>query len=160
MSVLIGIVTFFLVSYQVWRNHLVGPDIRMIDARYRGVSGINNGTHVVPESWTYVVSIRNDGSRSGEIRGSTVEVYECEPSNIVLGLHLARGNIDGIYPRGEPRLVTVRIAYVDCVRPDAVLLDKQITKLVAMLKWNREIRKGFAPDIRILNLVPQPQIQN
>lgn len=131
----------------------------MTDARYRGSGGTHDGSHVVPEAWTYIVSIRNDGSRSGEIRNSIEEVYESEPSNIASKLRFAHGSIDGIYPKGESRQVHLSIAYMDR-GPDTLLRRKQITKLVAILKWNRETRKGFSPDIRILNLIPEPQIQD
>jgi hypothetical protein len=156
----LGILTFSLVSYQVWRNHLVGPDLR-IDVRYKGAGGrAIDGSNIVPELWTYMVSIRNDGSRSGEIRNCAIEVYESEPSDIDLKLHLTHGSIAGIYQKGESHLVPLRIGYMDRAKPNSLLPHKQITKLVAILKWDKEIRKGFNPDIRILSLIPESEISD
>jgi hypothetical protein len=107
-----------------------------------------------------MVTIRNDGSRIGEIRNSTIGVYESEPSDIDLELQLAHCSINGKYDKGEPVQVSLKIAYVHRGRPDTISYHRQVTKLVAILKWNREIRKGFSPDIQILHLLPEPQIQD
>jgi len=160
VSVLIGLVALSLVVYQVWRNYHVGPQIKMIDARYRGPGGTTVDSHnIVPETWTYMITIRNDGSRSGEIRNSVVELYECEPSNLQLGLDIAHGTINGTYEKGKPVQIPLRIAYKDR-GPDTLPQHKQVTKLVAVLKWNREVRNGFSQDARILRLIPGPPIQD
>jgi hypothetical protein len=133
---------------------LIGPDLRINNLRCHG-QGRTDG---VPMSWTWQLRIRNEGSRSGEIRNTRVDVFEIRPDmNPRLAItYCYPQNMDGLYEKGKAQNLILTIAYKN-PGPDTHLTYRRVEKLIAILRWEKETRNGFTQDDLRLTLVPEPK---
>jgi hypothetical protein len=132
---------------------LPAPDLKIVEPRYRG-----GGFHgKIQDSWSWVLKVRNDGQRDGEIRSFRVGIVEIDPPNLGLSLELQSltGGVEGIRPKEYAQLVTISIRYAG-QNPTSYLTHEKVTKLVAELSWDKETLNGFIKDSLRLTLIPEP----
>jgi hypothetical protein len=155
VSLVIGAVTLILVVYEVWRNLLCGPDIKVIEFRFLG----SGASHGVPQTWNWTATIHNEGSRGGEIREFHLENLQIEPSTLLsagIAFQVA-GNMNGIYQKGDIRHIDFHVSYVRSGSDEYLTQDK-VTKATVTLVWQKETRKGFKMDQLCVQLIPRPQV--
>ncbi|MGD0177329.1 MAG: hypothetical protein ABSC50_10955 [Candidatus Bathyarchaeia archaeon] len=129
------------------------PDLKIVNPRYRG-----GGFHgKIQNSWSWVLILRNDGLRDGEIRDFTVKIAEIEPTNLGLTLNhsFATVGVNGLQRKESSKQVDLSIRYAN-QGPEWHPVHAMVTRLVANLTWEKETLKGFESDSLQLTLVPAP----
>lgn len=131
----------------------MAPDLKIVNPRYRG----GGMSHDVQESWSWILTVRNDGQRDGEIRNFHVGIGEIDPNNLGLSLdsQVYSGVINGIHTKEKAQLADISIRYAN-QNPTSYLIHAKVTKLVAELSWEKETSNGFVKDFLRLTLIPKP----
>jgi hypothetical protein len=87
------------------------PDLKIINPRYRG-----GGFHgEIQNGWSWILTLRNDGLRDGEIRNFTVKIAEIEPTNLGLTLDHSFSLVgaNGLHGKECAKQLNLRISYAN-----------------------------------------------
>lgn len=132
----------------------IAPDLKIVNPRCTG-GGFSSG---IQTSWSWTLTVRNDGRRDGEIRNFHVGIAEINPNNLGLSLDCTvhTGMINGIHAKEKAQLANVSIRYAN--QNTTHMIHASVTKLVADLSWEKETSNDFVKDSLKLILIPLPPV--